>query len=109
MSGNPADIRCAEMNLSGFVLKYVDKGVVRPNHVSCGCMNHAFRFSCRAGSIKNKENIFRIHFCRWKKWISCLLHFLDFIRPPNITSFQHGDRYACALTNDDTFDGLIAN
>ena len=51
MSGNPTDIGCAKMYLTGLVLKNIYKSIVRVHHISPAGMHHPFRFAGRARSI----------------------------------------------------------
>ena len=45
MSGNPSDISCAKMNLTGLVLKNIYKSIVGINHIPTAGMYHPFWFA----------------------------------------------------------------
>ena len=59
---NPADVCRAEVNLARLVLKDIDKGVSRPDHVAAARMHHALRFARATTGIQDKQEVLCLHF-----------------------------------------------
>src|ERR1700722_1383811 len=57
MSRDPTDIRRTEINVAGLILKYIDKTVIRKNHIARAGMNNPFWLARRTGSIQDKQHI----------------------------------------------------
>ncbi len=61
MPGHPAHIRGAPVNLARFVIENQLMRKRNINHVSARAVQHALRFSGRAGGVEDKKRVFGIH------------------------------------------------
>ena len=48
------------MNISFFVLKYIQKSIGRPNHVTRCAVHNTFRFTCGTARVQDEQRIFRL-------------------------------------------------
>ncbi len=85
MTGDPANVRGAEVNVLLLIIKNVFVRGGGVHHVSAGSVHHSLGFSGRTGSVENEQGIFRIHFLAGTIR-RCPGHRLV---PPKIPAFLH--------------------
>ncbi len=94
---NPADVRGAEVNLAWLVLKHIDKGVCRPDHVARTGMHHSLGLPGATTGIQNEQEVLRLHFHSGKGSGLGRKYFVV----PHIAAFLHGDGLMGTLVDHD--------
>src|SRR5258706_5880837 len=85
MTGDPANVGSAPINLAFAILKSSFEGVLYEHHISSARMYHSFGFACRPGSIQDEEQIFGIHFLGWADGTGLFY----FRLPPKVATVLH--------------------
>ncbi|CCJ90048.1 hypothetical protein BN132_1976 [Cronobacter turicensis 564] len=84
VAGHPAHIRRAPVDIARMVVEGVQERGGRIDQITAGGVQHAFRFTGRAGGIENKQRIFGVHFHR----LMMRAGFFDQLVPPEIAPFM---------------------
>src|SRR6185437_13384596 len=104
MSRDPADVRGTEIDLAGFILKYIDETVVGEDHIAPAGVYDPFGFAGRAGGIKNEQRIFRIHHLDRTGGVALRLDLADLVFPPYVAALDHAHGDTGAGQHDHPFD-----
>ncbi|CCK04012.1 hypothetical protein BN129_2760 [Cronobacter sakazakii 701] len=93
VTSHPAHIGGAPVDIARMVVKGVEECGSRVNQIAARGMQHAFRFTGRAGGVENKQRIFGVHL----DGLMVRAGFLHQFAPPEIASFMPFDVSAGAL------------
>ena len=104
MSGNPANIGRAPVDVLVLQIEDILRGDVGLHRVAAGGVNQTFRFSCGAGGVEDVERIFRIQ--RLGRTIGRGIG--DQFVPPAVAASYHVHGRAGALVDDDVLDGVAS-
>ena len=100
VTGDPADVGRAPVNVAGVVVENV---VMRRRRVSeiaaCG-MQHALRFAGAAGGVKDEQRVLGVHRFGGANGVGCV----ESVVPPNIAAVCHGDGGAGAFDDENFLD-----
>src|SRR5437762_2850902 len=96
VTGDPAYVGCAEVDVIGLYLEDIDEGVCGPYHIACAGVHYAFWLARGAGSIKDEKRVFSIHLLGRERRTIDFLYLINFISPPGIAPMQHAHRGMCA-------------
>ena len=101
MAGDPPDVCGAKVHPARLVLEDVYKGVGGPNQIPRAGMNDAFGLTGGPRRVQNEKQVLGGHFFGRKKRISLVLHTLNFVGPPGIPAFEHGNRLVGMVEDQD--------
>ncbi|CCK08659.1 hypothetical protein BN128_2722 [Cronobacter sakazakii 696] len=93
VASHPAHIGGAPVDIARMVVKGVEECGGRINQIAARGMQHAFRFTGRAGGVENKQRIFGVHL----DGLMVRAGFLHQFAPPEIASFMPFDVSAGAF------------
>ena len=96
MTGDPADVGCAPVNVFIADVEDVFHRAINPEQVTAGRMQDSLWLSGRTAGIENVEGMLGIEPHRWAIDIDVF----QFAMPPNIATFFHVDLVAGAFVNN---------
>ena len=97
MTGDPADVGCAPVNIFIADVEDVFHRAINPKQVTAGRVQDSLRLSSRTTSVENVEGMLGIEPHRWTIGIDVF----QFAMPPNIATLFHVDLVAGAFVNND--------
>src|SRR5690554_2542552 len=109
MAGYPTDICSTEKDFIWLVLENIAKSITGIHHIAADSMNYSFWLTRRTRCIQYKQWVFSIHFFSRIRWIPLTLYFMDFIFPPYIATFNHGNSYTRTGQNNNFIYSLTLN
>ncbi len=104
MTGDPAHVGGAPVDVARMVVENVFKGRGRVNQIAAGGMEDAFWLAGGAGGIKDKQRIFRVHLFR----LVLVAGVFNQVAPPQVAPLVPVDFAAGALKHNDVRDGFYA-
>ncbi len=99
VTGDPADIRCAPIDIAFMIVEDIFMGHGGIDHIAAGRVQHAFGLAGGAGCIEDKQRVFCGHFCGF----TLVRHILDHVVVPDIAPVDPIDLATRALHNDAGF------
>ena len=105
MSGNPADIRRAPVNVAGLVLEHVEEAVGGVKHVAATGVDDTFGFAGGAGGVEDEQDVFGVHHF----WFTAAVLSVHLFVVPNVVASVPGNIVASVPVHQDRFHAGAAD